>query len=376
MINPFVTNGYAGPEYFCDRVQETAILRDLLLNENNVALISPRRLGKTGLIWHVFNNEDIRNSHYCFVVDIYATKNLSDFVNMLGKAVIDELRPKGKKAWEKFINIVSSLRSEISFDVHGVPSWNMGLGTINNNPAVTLDEIFSYLNQADKPCLVAIDEFQQITKYEDDTIEATIRTYIQRCTNAHFIFSGSQRHIMNGMFTSPSRPFYQSVTIMNLQPLDLEVYTNFCVGKFKDADKRLDRNVVALLYNRFDAVTSYMHRILNVLYSKTEKGQECKPEMVNEAIDFILRLSSDTYESLYYQMPEKQRMLFLAIAREGKASSITGGAFINKHKLNSASSVNSALKGLLEKDFITVNKNIYSVYDQFFPLWLKFKGII
>lgn len=376
MINPFITNGYAGPEYFCDRVQETAILRDLLLNENNVALISPRRLGKTGLIWHVFNNEDIRNSHYCFVVDIYATKNLSDFVNMLGKAVIDELRPKGKKAWEKFINIVSSLRSEISFDVHGVPSWNMGLGTINNNPAVTLDEIFSYLNQADKPCLVAIDEFQQITKYEDDTIEATIRTYVQRCTNAHFIFSGSQRHIMNGMFTSPSRPFYQSVTIMNLQPLDLEVYTDFCVGKFEEADKRLDRNVVALLYNRFDAVTSYMHRILNVLYSKTEKGKECKPEMVDEAIDFILRLSSDTYESLYYQMPEKQRMLFLAIAREGKASSITGGAFINKHKLNSASSVNSALKGLLEKDFITVNKNIYSVYDQFFPLWLKFKGII
>lgn len=376
MINPFVTNGYAGPDYFCDRVQETAILRDLLLNENNVALISPRRLGKTGLIWHVFNNEDIRNSHYCFVVDIYATKNLSDFVNMLGKAVIDELRPKGKKAWEKFINIVSSLRSEISFDVHGVPSWNMGLGTINNNPAVTLDEIFSYLNQADKPCLVAIDEFQQITKYEDDTIEATIRTYVQRCTNAHFIFSGSQRHIMNGMFTSPSRPFYQSVTIMNLQPLDLEVYTDFCVGKFEEADKRLDRNVVALLYNRFDAVTSYMHRILNVLYSKTEKVQECKPEMVDEAIDFILRLSSDTYESLYYQMPEKQRMLFLAIAREGKASSITGGAFINKHKLNSASSVNSALKGLLEKDFITVNKNIYSVYDQFFPLWLKFKGII
>ena len=376
MINPFVTNGYAGLEYFCDRVQETAILRDLLLNENNVALISPRRLGKTGLIWHVFNNEDIRNSHYCFVVDIYATKNLSDFVNMLGKAVIDELRPKGKKAWEKFINIVSSLRSEISFDVHGVPSWNMGLGTINNNPAVTLDEIFSYLNQADKPCLVAIDEFQQITKYEDDTIEATIRTYVQRCTNAHFIFSGSQRHIMNGMFTSPSRPFYQSVTIMNLQPLDLEVYTDFCVGKFEEADKRLDRNVVALLYNRFDAVTSYMHRILNVLYSKTEKGKECKPEMVDEAIDFILRLSSDTYESLYYQMPEKQRMLFLAIAREGKASSITGGAFINKHKLNSASSVNSALKGLLEKDFITINKNIYSVYDQFFPLWLKFKGII
>lgn len=375
MKNPFVTNGYAGPEYFCDRVQETAVLRELLLNENNVALISPRRLGKTDLIWHVFNAEDIRESHYCFVVDIYATKNLSDFVNVLGKAVVDELRPKGKKAWNQFLSVVSSLRSEISFDLNGMPTWSMGLGAITN-PAITLDEIFTYLNNADKPCLVAIDEFQQITRYEDDTIEAVIRTYVQRCTNAHFIFSGSQRHIMNGMFTSPSRPFYQSVTLINLQPLDLEIYTDFCVSKFEEVGKHLDRSVVAYLYERFEAVTSYMHRVLNVLYSRTAVGATCDTAMVDDAIDFILRLSSDTYESLFYQMPEKQRMLFLAIAKEGKATSLTGGAFVNKHRLNSASSVNSALKGLLEKDFITMDKNVYSVYDQFFTLWLRFKGVI
>ena len=375
MNNPFVTNGYAGAEYFCDRVQETAALRELLLNENNVALISPRRLGKTDLIWHVFDNKEIRRTHHCFVVDIYATKNLSDFVNMLGRAVMDELRPKGKKAWGKFITIVSSLRSEISFDMNGNPSWSVGLGAINN-PAISLDEIFTYLNQADKPCLVAIDEFQQITRYGDDTIEATIRTYVQRCTNAHFIFSGSQRHMMNGMFTSPSRPFYQAVSIMNLQPLDLNVYTDFCVGKFEAVGKHLDRAVVSTLYERFEAVTSYMHRILNVLYSRTEQGATCVVPMVNEAIDYILRMSSDTYESLLYQMPDKQRMLFLAIAREGKAAAVTGGKFINKHKLISASSVSSALKGLLEKDFITMDKNVYSVYDQFFALWLGFKGLI
>lgn len=375
MNNPFVTNGYAGAAYFCDRVQETAVIRELLLNENNIALISPRRLGKTDLIWHVFDDKEIRRTHYCFVVDMYATKNLSDFVNMLGKAVMDELRPKGKKAWEKFMTIVSSLRSEISFDMNGIPSWSIGVGSIQN-PSVTLDEIFTYLNQADKPCLVAIDEFQQITRYEDKTVEATIRTYVQRCTNAHFIFSGSQRHMMNGMFTSPSRPFYQAVSIINLQPLNLEVYTDFCVGMFEAAGKHLDRAVVASLYERFEGVTSYMHRILNVLYSRTEKGSTCVPPMVDEALDFILRLSSDTYESLYYQMPEKQRMMFLAIAREGKASAVTSGKFINKHKLVSASSANSALKGLLEKDFITVDKNVYSLYDQFFALWLRFKGML
>ena len=375
MKNPFVTNGYAGSEYFCDRAQETEILRELLINENNIALISPRRIGKTDLIWHVFDDSKIQRDYHCFIVDIYATKNLGDFVNMMGKALVDELRPKGRKAWEKFVTMVSSLRSEISFDMTGLPVWGVGLGSIKN-PTVTLDEIFTYLEKADKPCLVAIDEFQQITRYGDETIEATIRTYVQRCTNAHFIFSGSQRHMMNGMFTSPSRPFYQAVTIINLQPLDLGVYTDFCVCKFEEAEKHIDKAVVALLYERFEAVTSYMHRVLNVLFSRTDKGATCDVSMVDEAIEFIIRLSSDTYESLLYQMPEKQRFLFLAIAREGKAVEVTGGAFIKRNKLNSASSVNSALKGLLEKDFITEDKNVYSVYDQFFALWLKFKGLI
>lgn len=36
MINPFVTAGYAGPEYFCDRVQETADMTEMLLNEKRL----------------------------------------------------------------------------------------------------------------------------------------------------------------------------------------------------------------------------------------------------------------------------------------------------------------------------------------------------
>lgn len=375
MRNPFVTTGYAGREYFCDRVEETESIKELLLNENNIALISPRRLGKTDLIYHVFDDESIKKAYHCFVVDVYATKNLSDFVNMLGKAVIDELRPKGKTVWSRFLNIITSLRSEITFDMNGQPVWGVGLGEIAN-PSITLDEIFTYLNNSDKPCLVAIDEFQQITKYNEQTVEATLRTYVQRCTNVHFIFSGSQRHLMNGMFTSPARPFYQSVTIINLQPLLLPVYTEFAESKFKEAGKTLDPAVVSELYTRFDAVTSYMHRILNVLFTRTQPGETCTVEMVDHAIEYILRLSSDTYEALLYQMPEKQRSVFTAIACEGKAKEVNSAAFLKKYRLPSASSVTSAIKGLLEKDFITVDKNEYSACDKFFVQWMKLKGIL
>lgn len=90
----------------------------------------------------------------------------------------------------------------------------------------------------------------------------------------------------------------------------------------------------------------------------------------------LLSLSSDTYETLLSQMPEKQRSLFLAIVAEGKANAISSGAFVKKYHLISASSVLSAAKGLLEKDFVTQDNGVYYVYDKMFVLWLKAKRFI
>lgn len=368
--NPFVTNGYAGPEYFCDRVSETQQITELLANENNIALISPRRMGKTELIHHCFAQPEIEKDYYTFLIDIYSTNSVSDMVNMFGKAIIDKLRPLGRNVWEKFINILSSIRSEISFDINGQPSWGLGIGEIKN-PEVTLDEIFSYLNQADKPCLVAIDEFQQITNYNDKKVEALLRTYVQRSVNAHFIFSGSHRHLMGEIFTSPARPFYQSVILMNLKALSLDKYKEFAVNQFENRGKHIEPQVIDEVYSRFHGVTSYMQRIMNVLFLKTGKGATCTTQMIDEAIDYNINIASDSYEAILRQMPEKQRNVLLAISAEGEARNVRGGAFSKKYHLPSPSSVNSAVKGLLEKDFITQTDDAYIVYDRFFDIWLR-----
>ena len=368
--NPFVTNVYAGPEYFCDRVSETQQITELLTNENNIALISPRRMGKTELIHHCFAQPEIEKDYYTFLIDIYSTNSVSDMVNMFGKAIIDRLRPLGRNVWEKFINILSSIRSEISFDINGQPSWGLGIGEIKN-PEVTLDEIFSYLNQADKPCLVAIDEFQQITNYNDKKVEALLRTYVQRSVNAHFIFSGSHRHLMGEIFTSPARPVYQSVILMNLKALSLDKYKEFAVNQFENRGKHIEPQVIDEVYSRFHGVTSYMQRIMNVLFLKTGKGATCTTQMIDEAIDYNINIASDSYEAILRQMPEKQRNVLLAISAEGEARNVRGGAFSKKYHLPSPSSVNSAVKGLLEKDFITQTDDAYIVYDRFFDIWLR-----
>jgi len=369
--NPFVTNGYVSSEYFCDRVQETEFLVRMLTNENNIALISPRRLGKTDLIRHCFEQPQIKEHYHTFIIDIYATKNLQDFVRVLGKAILDELRHKGRSVWEQFLNAVLSIRSEVSFDINGNPVWGLGLGNMQN-PSVTLDEIFNYLSKADRHCLVAIDEFQQITHYNDGVnVEAALRTYIQRCPNANFIFSGSHRHLMGEMFTSPARPFYQSVTVFNLKSIPLEKYKAFAISKFEGAGKHIAEGVVEELYTRFNSVTSYMQKVMNYMYQVTREGDTCTLPMIDDAINYILNISADTYEGMLFQMPEKQRNVFLAIGQDREAKGISGGAFAKRHHLQSPSAVVSAVKGLLEKDFITQERNVYTIYDHFFQLWIE-----
>ena len=368
--NPFVTKGYGGSEYFCDRVRETHDIISLLINENNLALISPRRLGKTDLIRHCFAQPELREHYYTFLIDIYATNSLRDFVNVFGKAIMDELKPRGRKVWERFVSALKSLQAEMSFDINGNPVWGIGMGQVEN-PAVTLDEIFQYLESAEKPCIIAIDEFQQVTQYTDgQNIEAALRTHVQRCRQTTFLFAGSKRHLMSEIFTSPSRPFYQSVITMGLAPISLEKYAEFAIQKFHEYGKDIEPEVVTSVYTRFHGVTSCLQRVMNVLFMRTVAHECCTIYMVDEAINYLLDLYSENYETQLSQMSERQRTLFRAITAEGQARNITGGVFIKKYRLWSASSVMSAAKALLDKDFITQEQGAYMVYDQFFALWL------
>ena len=260
--------------------------------------------------------------------------------------------------------------SSISFDVNGMPSLNLGLGDIQA-PATTLDEIFRYLEQADKPCLIAIDEFQQITGYVEKNVEATLRTYVQHCNNARFIFAGSQRHVMGNMFLTPSRPFYQSVSMMHLESIPLEEYIRFACMHFKRAGKEIEESAVTTVYQQFEGITWYIQKVLNTLYDMTPEYGVCKVGMVSGAIRQIIDSFRYTYSEILFRLPEKQKELLIAITKEGRAKALTSGTFIKKYKLASASSVQAALKGLLEKDFVTQEMGICQIYDRFLGIWLK-----
>lgn len=368
--NPFLTSGYAGAEYFCDRVNETKKLTQQLTNGNNVVLMSPRRIGKTGLLHHCFEQSVIKENYNTFIIDIYATKNLNDLIFVMGRSIVNALKPKGRKAIEKFLEIASALRPGVSFDIMGNATWSLDI----DKPATAeyaMEQIFDYIKQSEKPCIIAIDEFQQITNYPEKNVEALLRTYIQNCRNANFVFAGSERHLLSEMFNSPARPFFASTTSLPLERLPIDKYTEFAMRHFANDDKTISEDMVRIVYERFEGITWYLQKVFNQLYISMQTGEVCTAEMIEQTINDIVEDNSSNYADLLYQLTARQKQLMIAINMEGKASGITSTRFIKKYHLPAASTIQTAVKSLLEKQLITHNLGTYEVYDKFLSLWLS-----
>ena len=367
--NPFIYEGYEGPDYFCDRTEETENIISSLKNGRNLTLVSPRKIGKTGLILHTFDKIKQQDKDaVCIYTDIFHTQNQYDFVQTLGKAIVEERLLDTRSSMAKVLNFFSQWRPTISPDpVTGVPTVSVSIE--RSNTECTLKSIFEYLKQSGKEVYVAIDEFQTITDYPEQGTEALLRSYIQFIHNAHFIFSGSKQHLMYEMFGSPKRPFYQSTAMMTLQPLHEEIYYDFASWWFKAKKGSFNGEVFHQLYTLFEGHTWYLQSVLNRLYEMELHVTDY--QQVREAILSILKDKSSQYEMVITFLTDNQRNLLKAIAKDNCVAQLQANDFIRKHELPSASSIKKALTVLKDKDLVYQTSKGYIVYDRFLDLWLK-----
>lgn len=367
--NPFLYQGYESPEYFCDRVAETEQLAAHLHNGRNVTLISPRRIGKTGLIQNTFYRiKEQDKDAICLYLDIFPTKSQAEMVRMLGNAVINEVMSKNKSLKKKALDYFSAWKPVLGMDpLTGFPTLSINIEP--KQAEITLKGIFDYLTSLNKEVFIAIDEFQQVAEYPETGTEALLRSHIQFAQNVHFVFSGSKQHLMAEMFGSPQRPFYQSTETMGLLPLDEDVYYDFANRFFTEKKGILDRQVFHDLYARFDGYTWYIQSVLNRLYEENRKVTTSGQLL--DAIRLVMLGKATQYENIIQFLTDNQFSLLKAIAQERKVSRPTAQEFIQKYSLSGVSSVQSALKTLVNKELAYPSPDGYIVYDRFFDLWLQ-----
>lgn len=365
-MNPFIVSGFEGKEYFCDRKEELKKLKEAFDNRRNVTLFSLRRMGKSALVKYHFEN--VSGYASCIYTDIFPAMNFNEMTEIIVNSVTQQYGASAKDYLTKITALVKSLGATLSFNQFtGKPELKFGKGQIKSQEK-NLEEIFNLLEKSDKRVLIAIDEFQQIRSFKDKNTEALLRSLIQNFKKINFIFLGSNKGILESMFSDHSKPFYQSTQFMYLDEINKDEYCEFIIRQF--GKRKMNNNEAELILSQCRTHTYYVQYLCNRLYSK---GVKCTREIIYDVLQEILTENEPVYFNYKNLLTDIQWNLASAIAKEDKIAEPLSMSFIKKYNLNSASSLKRALDSLIKKEIIVYHNRNYMINDVYFSLWLKEK---
>lgn len=370
--NPFPVTGYHGPDKFCDREAEIKRLTENAMNGIHSTLLSIRRMGKTGLLWHLFHKLSTRKNIHCIYLDIYATQNQKDLVNQLSTAVVQAF-PQRKSFGKRVMEYIRSLRPVISFDQFtGQPEISFDFTSLKQYEQ-SLAGILNFLEKQETTILIAIDEFQQIAQYPERNTEAMLRTLIQPLKNIRFIFSGSSKHVLMQIFNSSQRPFFGTTQMISLEPIRQFVYESFIRKSFASHKRKTDSDALAFI-SRFTRLhTYYTQAVCNRLYAGAYKHITIKEVLT--VCGELLKEQESTFFQYRNLLTAAQWQLLLGIAKEDKLYQPNARQFIARHRLGTPSHVTRGLEALLNKEMVYREEDekgsYYRVYDCFLARWLE-----
>ncbi|MEZ5197733.1 MAG: ATP-binding protein [Bacteroidales bacterium] len=361
-MNPFTLTYH--PDYFCDRQKEMTRLKDNLSNGLNSLVHSPRRLGKSALIRHLFHSiEDIKEYDTIYI-DLFATKNMEDLIRTFAESIL------GKYYKKSILNgikeLLKGVTPTLSFSQDGTPVLSLSLK--EGQVETSLGQLFKYLEDRNKKVIVAFDEFQEVANYPEKA-EALLRSYIQKLLNVKFIFSGSSNHILQNMFYSAARPFYQSSEVIILDKIDYDKYFQFIELCFLENSKQIDKEAIDHILEFTETYTYYTQVICNQAFFRTENKLQLD-EAIEITTSYIENRKID-YMGIYNLLPDNHKKVVVAVAKEGIVQKPSSIELLMKYKLPSSSSTIQSINALATKEIIYRRQEGYVVYDVFFKRFLE-----
>lgn len=378
-INPFFTGIRIPDRYFCDRQKETRDIIDLVQNGNNIVLKAQRRIGKSSLMLHIFNQPLIKSNYNTLYIDLFGTKNQNDFHLAFQNELINAPFAKTAKIKRNFEALLKGLH--ITLGEYNPATGNYSLPSIGSTPSqiplLPLEELFDYLEHTPKPSLVVFDEFQQI-QYYPERMAAIIRSFTQKMNNAKFIFCGSSKHMLTEMFQIANQPFYKSAEPFEIMPLPLDIYSDFCKRLFLDYGKEVTDEAVEFLYYLFSGETAPMQETMNHVFSKTATHSVANKESIESAINALLDSRDASFREILNRIDRTNtRNTLFSIAAMGIAGNLTSSQIMKYYHLDNASSVQKSLLALQDEKSPLIRKltkGVYVIEDRLFELWIAREG--
>jgi len=361
---------------FCNRADIRSHLLDNIRQIQPTLLSAPRRYGKTSLVEQVLHHDIPHsniNNHFSHSIELLVAHDVASVQEIILAGIgriAGSILPFHKSAIVKLQGYFSAMRPEYTMDIQGP--------RVALSPKVSLQSITDGLMRLDKMAqqegvtiTLAMDEFQQIaTIKQHHEIEAAIRAAVQHSTRISYIFSGSNRHLLDIMFEHASRPFFGQCERITLGRITEAHYRPFIQTAAKARwDAHIANESLDTILQLTQCHPYYINALCHRLWRYSEIVNQAK--VVSEWEEMVQQ-ESDNLLSQFGQLAASQRAVVTALA-DAPSASLTGKSFLQRSRL-AASSCAQAAKALKSADIIYQQANgEWAVLDPLMEAALRWK---
>jgi AAA+ ATPase superfamily predicted ATPase len=261
MDNPFSYTGIVRGDAFCDRQTEQTELLGFIKGSQNVLLYSHRRYGKSSLIYKLFSRlERQRPKIDTLYVELYGTLSEKDFVSAI-LASLSQIESKLEKLVKLVRRNLRSVKLGMSVDpITGSPSVSVSFDSGYNE--AMLKNVMGLLGSFSekRKLMVVFDEFQEIANFKQEGFEKRLRAIIQQHGNISYFFCGSQRHLLNEIFTYQNRAFYKLAQSYPLDKIQSKYYVPWVQKLFLKLGREIETDIIEEIIVRCENHPMYVQQ--------------------------------------------------------------------------------------------------------------------
>lgn len=362
MTNGFFPQGLALGKNFCNRAMEQAYLFKNIQAVRPTLLMSPRRYGKTSLVMQVMN----RLTAPCVTIDLFSELDETEIQNSILSGIATLLHAVESKT-HKALTFVTEFFSEcnISFryqDAELKFEVNKSKTPVAKTIFTALEKLDKFLLKRKKKVILFFDEFQRVAELsQSGTIEGVIRQVAQQSKTIAFVFSGSNRRILEAMFYDSKKPLYKLCDRINLQRISQDDYKPFIQNFAKIKWHRsLEDETLSAIFSLSECHPYY----LNVLCYKLWLNQKIPnaQDVLSVWKKYVLEEKSNVLSEIDLLSKNQEKML-IALAKYDTEFQPLDKNFLNLTHF-SASSAAQSLDVLCKRDYIFMDdQGRYHILD-------------
>ena len=363
-MNPFRYGKTVPLEFQCPRPALERTLLGHLRSAQNVLMQGDRRMGKSSFLTHALAPKFGRR---VYKVDFSAVKSVDAVVRKMVWA-LEQL--------DKTASLVDRAKRGAS---RATPAITLGGFSLSFDPARPLtpahiEEVLTAVGESSRrhPILCIFDEFQDILRLPPGDAEALLaqmRSVIQHQTDVPYIFAGSSRNRMHGIFNHPASPFFKSAATVEFGPIPIEDFTPWITCRFSEGRRKLPAPIAARVFGITQRVSGDVQQVCSALWNVSSTGEIIGDAHLDAAIDLILGEESKTNELIWAELSEKQASCLQVLAANPLLPP-AGADFARLSGIHSASTVTRSLDSMTDRGLLFKQEGRYSFFTPFFRMWV------